>query len=55
MENLVPKWNRYREILAKVLADKYLDLHHGGRVVTRAGITRTLSALFEPNRFSMTR
>ena len=55
MENLVPKWKRFREILSKVLADKYLDLHRSGRAVTRAGITRTLRALFEPNRFTMTR
>ena len=55
MENLVPKWKRFRQILTKVLADKYLDLHSGGGAVTRAGITRTLRALFEPNRFAMTR
>ncbi len=55
MENLVPKWKRFREILSKVLSDKYLDLHRGGRAVTRAGIARTLNELFEPNRFSVSR
>ena len=55
MENLVPKWKRFRGILAKVLADKYLDLHAAGREVTRARIARTARALFEPNRFTMTR
>jgi hypothetical protein len=55
MENLVPKWKRFRQILSKVVADKYLDLHRGGRQVTRAGIARTLAAMFDPQRFSMTR
>ncbi len=55
MENLVPKWKRFREILSKVLSDKYLDLFRGGRTVTRAGIARTLNELFKPNRFSVTR
>ena len=55
MENLVAKWKRFREILAMVLTDKYLDLHRGGKVVTRAGIARTLGDLFEPDRFAATR
>ena len=55
MENLVPKWKRFREILTAVLTEKYLDLHRSGRTVTRANIARTLKTLFDPNRFSMTR
>ncbi len=53
LENLIPKWRRFRQLLAGVLADKYLDLHDAGRHVTRASIARTLRTLFEPNRFSM--
>ncbi|NKB67958.1 MAG: hypothetical protein GKR89_12930 [Candidatus Latescibacteria bacterium] len=55
MENLVPKWKRYRAVLAKVLTEKYLDLHSSGKAVTRAGIARTLGELFEPDRFTQTR
>ena len=27
LENLIPKWQRFRDILAKVLTEKYQDLH----------------------------
>ena len=52
LENLIPKWQRFRAILAKVLSEKYQDLHDAGRQVTRAGIAQTLQTLFTPNRFS---
>ena len=52
LENLIPKWQRFRDILANVLTEKYQDLHHAGRQVTRAGIAQTLQTLFTPNRFS---
>ena len=51
LENLIPKWRRFRQILAKVLTEKYLDLHDAGRRITRAGMARTLDTLFDPNRF----
>ena len=47
-----PKWQRFRDILAKVLTEKYQDLHDADRQVTRAGIAQTLQTLFTPNRFS---
>jgi hypothetical protein len=55
MENLVPKWQRFRSILAKVLTDKYQDLHDTSRHITRTGIAKTLKTLFDPHRFPQCR
>ena len=52
LENLIPKWSRFRTILAKVMSEKYQDLHDAGRRISRAGIAQTLQTLFDPNRFS---
>ena len=52
LENLIPKWRRFRQILARVLGEKYQDLHDAGRTVTRAGIAQTLRTLFDPHRFT---
>ena len=52
LENLIPKWRRFRQILARVLGEKYQDLHDAGRTVTRAGIAETLRTLFDPHRFT---
>jgi len=52
LENLIPKWRRFRQVLAKVMTDKYQDLHDTGRHVTREGIAKTLQTLFDPDRFN---
>ena len=52
LENLIPKWRRFRQVLAKVITDKYQDLHDTGRHVTREGIANTLQTLFDPDRFN---
>ena len=55
LENLIPKWRRFRDILARVLGEKYLDLYDAGRQVTRERIASTLQTLFDPNRFTQLR
>ncbi len=52
LENLISKWLRFREILAKVLTEKYEEVAALGREVTREMIDRDLESLFDPDRLT---
>ncbi|HXT40678.1 MAG TPA: hypothetical protein VN887_11755 [Candidatus Angelobacter sp.] len=46
LDQLVYKWSHFREILARVLADKYADLRRVGWEPTTADIERDVGELF---------
>ena len=49
MDQLIYKWNHSKEIIAKVLVDKYSDLLETGWVVTKEEIQRDVQKLFAGN------
>ena len=49
LDQLIYKWNHSKEIIAKVLVDKYSDLLETGWVVTKEEIQRDVQKLFAGN------
>ncbi|HNR29873.1 MAG TPA: glucuronate isomerase [Candidatus Hydrogenedentes bacterium] len=46
LEQVIYKWDHSREIIARVLADKYCDLSRAGWAVTEEEVTRDVADLF---------
>jgi hypothetical protein len=46
LDQLIYKWRHSRQIIARVLTDKYADLAHTGWIPTRAEIERDVESLF---------
>lgn len=49
LEQLVYKWDHSRRVIAKVFAEKYVDLHDTGWAVTRAAIRSDVKRMFQDN------
>lgn len=49
LDQLIYKWDHSRRIIAKVLTDKYADLHEAGYPVTEEQITQDLALLLRDN------
>lgn len=49
LDQLIYKWDHSRRIIAKVFAEKYVDLHDTGWSVTRAAIRSDVKRMFQDN------